>query len=233
MTMPAAHAVSADNAATRSRTHHWAAPTSDEYGGHRSGLEVLRLMLEGRIPEPSIGSTLGFRLVDATPGHVAFEGEPGEHLLNPMGAVHGGFLAALLDSALGGAVMAALPADRAYTTIQLGVNLVRRAPSSRRSSRSVGANWPASTRWCCCSRRRLRPAERSPPIRPRSMDGAEATTTSSACGPVAREAREARAPSTGLSMTSGDSGVRLATPLSGPDWCLVRELRAETSSTAQ
>ncbi|MGI5447595.1 PaaI family thioesterase [Streptomyces sp. CA-243310] len=147
MTMPAAQAVSADNAATRSRTHHWAAPTSGEYGGHRSGLEVLRLMLEGRIPQPSIGSTLGFRLVDATPGHVAFEGEPGEHLLNPMGAVHGGFLAALLDSALGGAVMAALPADRAYTEAPAAPSPDPTAGagtpdrSSAASARSVGQEW--------------------------------------------------------------------------------------------
>ncbi|WP_422733396.1 PaaI family thioesterase [Micromonospora sp. WMMD558] len=54
-----------------------------------------------------------------------FEGEPGEHLLNPMGTVHGGFLATLLDSALGSAVLTMLAPGRTYTTVQLGVHLVR------------------------------------------------------------------------------------------------------------
>ncbi|MER5462609.1 PaaI family thioesterase [Streptomyces sp. NPDC002668] len=112
-------------AALRSRTHTWARPTSYADAGSHSGLEVLRRSLEGDYPQAPICGTLGFRLVEADEGRAVFEGEPGEHLLNPMGSVHGGFLATLLDSALGSAVMTTLPPGRAYTTIQLGVNLVR------------------------------------------------------------------------------------------------------------
>ncbi|MFF8431334.1 MULTISPECIES: PaaI family thioesterase [unclassified Streptomyces] len=109
----------------RSRTHTWAPPTGYADGAGRSGLEVLRMCVEGRLPQAPIGGTLGFRLVAAEHGRAVFEGEPGEHLLNPMGTVHGGFLATLLDSALGSAVMSTLPVGRAYTTIQLGVHMVR------------------------------------------------------------------------------------------------------------
>lgn len=124
MTRPTAETAAAATTATRSRTHHWAPPTSHQDATHRSGLELLHLILEGRLPPPPIGGTLGFRLVDVAPGRAVFEGDPGEHLLNPMGTVHGGFMATLLDSALGSAVMAALPPGRAYSTVQLGVNLV-------------------------------------------------------------------------------------------------------------
>ncbi|QPP08195.1 PaaI family thioesterase [Streptomyces bathyalis] len=110
---------------TRSRTHTWAAPTTYLDAGGRPGLELVRLGLEGHLPQAPICGTLGFRLVEAEEGRAVFEGEPGEHLFNPMGTVHGGFLATLLDSALGTAVMTTLPAGRAYTTVQLGVNLVR------------------------------------------------------------------------------------------------------------
>jgi uncharacterized protein (TIGR00369 family) len=111
--------------ATRSRTHTWAAPTTYQDAGARSGLELLRLALDGQLPAAPICGTLGFRFVEADEGRAVFEGEPGEHLFNPMGTVHGGFLATLLDSALGTAVMSTLPAGRAYTTVQLAVNLVR------------------------------------------------------------------------------------------------------------
>ncbi|MFJ1707482.1 PaaI family thioesterase [Kitasatospora sp. NPDC088346] len=113
-------------ATTRSRTHSWEPRpemTADLLA--MSGLEVLRGALDGTCPAASIMSTLGFRLTAVGDGSATFEGDPGEHLLNPMGTVHGGFLATLLDSALGSAVMTRLPAGSAYTTVQLGVHLVR------------------------------------------------------------------------------------------------------------
>ncbi|MFI1458131.1 PaaI family thioesterase [Streptomyces roseus] len=112
--------------ADRSRTHTWHSrpePTPAILG--MSGLEILRACLAGELPEASIMSTLGFRLTAAEEGSVVFEGDPGDHLLNPMGTVHGGFLATLLDSALGSAVMTRLPAGTAYTTVQLGVHMIR------------------------------------------------------------------------------------------------------------
>ena len=90
-----------------------------------SGREFLAGIVRGERPQAPISDTLGFWLVDAGDGTAAFEAEPGEHLLNPMGSVHGGFLATLLDSALGSAVLTRLPDGFGYTTVQLNVNLIR------------------------------------------------------------------------------------------------------------
>ncbi|MEW9534079.1 PaaI family thioesterase [Microbispora sp. NPDC049125] len=108
-----------------SRTHSWAPPTVPP--GELSGLEFLHEMIEGRIPAPPIAGTLGFTLVRVEPGLAVFEGETGEHLYNPIGSVHGGYYATLLDSALGCAVMTRLPAGAGYTTTNLTVHMVRPA----------------------------------------------------------------------------------------------------------
>ncbi|MER7762766.1 PaaI family thioesterase [Streptomyces sp. NPDC097619] len=110
----------------RTRTHTWRQrpePTPDLLG--MSGLDILQAALKGTLPAASMTSTLGFRLTEVAEGRVVFEGDPGDHLLNPMGTVHGGFLATLLDSALGSAVMTRLPAGTTYTTVQLGVHMIR------------------------------------------------------------------------------------------------------------
>lgn len=120
-----AHSEAVHPAGTRSRTHSWEPPKGYAAAGDHTGIELARMSLDGRLPEAPICGTLGFRLVEVEEGRAVFEGDPGEHLLNPMGTVHGGFMATLLDSALGTAVLTALPAGRAYTTVQLGVNLVR------------------------------------------------------------------------------------------------------------
>ncbi|MFD4715999.1 PaaI family thioesterase [Streptomyces sp. NPDC058430] len=109
----------------RTRTHGWQPTEPAATLTHLSGEEVLRAIVEGRIPAPPIASTLGFRLMDVGPGTAVFEGETGEYLYNPLGSVHGGYLATLLDSALGSAVMSRLPAGTGYTTTQLNVHLVR------------------------------------------------------------------------------------------------------------
>ncbi|GAA0281775.1 hotdog fold thioesterase [Streptomyces polychromogenes] len=115
-----------DSAAIRSRTHTWEPQPASVPGlADMSGLEILRAALKGNLPAASMTSTLGFRLTEVGEGFAVFEGDPGDHLLNPMGTVHGGFLATLLDSALGSAVMTRLPAGTAYTTVQLGVHMVR------------------------------------------------------------------------------------------------------------
>ncbi|MEV7600725.1 PaaI family thioesterase [Kitasatospora sp. NPDC089797] len=109
----------------RTRTHTWTpAPPISEYA-HLSGEEILLEWIAGRIPEPSICSTMGFHLTEAKPGTAVFEGELGDHLFNPMNTVHGGYLATLLDSALGCAVLSKLPAGIGYTTTQLNIHLLR------------------------------------------------------------------------------------------------------------
>ena len=91
----------------------------------KSGLEMFAAMLAGDLPAPPIGKTLDFTLVEASFGHAVFQGRPGLAHYNPMGSVHGGWFATLLDSALGCSVAAALPAGKGYTTAELKVNIVR------------------------------------------------------------------------------------------------------------
>ena len=85
-----------------------------------SGLEQLRTWITSK-RQPPIGETMQFALVEASEGRVVFEGTPGQHVYNPIGAVHGGYAATLLDSACGCAVHASLGADQAYTTLELKV----------------------------------------------------------------------------------------------------------------
>jgi uncharacterized protein (TIGR00369 family) len=90
-----------------------------------SGLEVIQALLRGELPYPPIARTLDFHLVEARQGHVTFQGAPGPGHLNPLGTIHGGWYATLLDSALGCAVHTMMPPGRGYTTAELSVNLVK------------------------------------------------------------------------------------------------------------
>ena len=78
--------------------------TSFEDVRRLSGLEMLRAMIAGDLPAAPIAEPLGFRLVEVDKGRAVFEGTPGPHLLNPLGAVHGGYALTLIDSACGCAV---------------------------------------------------------------------------------------------------------------------------------
>ena len=90
-----------------------------------SGLEVLSAMVAGKLPVPPIGGLMGFRLVEVDEGRAVFEGTPGPNLLNPLGAVHGGYALALIDSACGCAVHTSLDAGVGYTTVETKVNFTR------------------------------------------------------------------------------------------------------------
>ncbi len=96
----------------------------DQVAG-RTGLQLMQALLHGELPFASIARTLDFMLVEVEEGRAIFQGRPGPAHLNPMGTVHGGWYATLLDSALGCAVHSRLPAGRGYTTSQLGVHLVK------------------------------------------------------------------------------------------------------------
>ena len=96
-----------------------------EHMATRSGLEMLNAMLAGEYPAPPISRTLAFALVEASPGVVMFEGMPSAAFLNPLGAVHGGWAAAIVDSALGCAVHTTLQAGEGYTTAEMKVNYLR------------------------------------------------------------------------------------------------------------
>lgn len=90
-----------------------------------TGLEAMRALIAGTFDAPNIAATLDFRLVEADEGFAAFEGEPSERLLNPLGIVHGGWALTLIDSACGCAAHTALPRGVGYTTVETKVNFVR------------------------------------------------------------------------------------------------------------
>jgi uncharacterized protein (TIGR00369 family) len=91
----------------------------------KTGLEVMQAMLQGEIPYAAIAKTLDFTLMEVSSGRAMFQGTPLVQHLNPLGTVHGGWIATLLDSALGCAVHTMMPAGRGYTTAELGVNYVK------------------------------------------------------------------------------------------------------------
>jgi uncharacterized protein (TIGR00369 family) len=90
-----------------------------------SGREVLQAIIDGRLPPPAIAETLSFRLVEVGDGFAVFEGDPGPHLLNPLGTVHGGWALTLIDSAAGCAAHSVLPAGSGYTTVETKANFAR------------------------------------------------------------------------------------------------------------
>ena len=140
-----------DAEATLARWHEEAAAVRSRRGGigvarpeqveGLSGMQVFEAMLAGRLPAPPIGQTLDFELVQVEPGMAVFQGRPGPAHYNPMGTVHGGWFSTQLDSAVGCAVHSTLPAGKAYTTLELKINIVRalseRVPLVRAEGRVV------------------------------------------------------------------------------------------------
>jgi uncharacterized protein (TIGR00369 family) len=90
-----------------------------------SGIELLQRMVEGKYPVPPMAAALSFTLTEVAEGRAVFRGLPGEGHLNPLGGVHGGWAATLLDSALGCAVHSTLAKGEAYSTAEFKVNLTR------------------------------------------------------------------------------------------------------------
>jgi uncharacterized protein (TIGR00369 family) len=112
--------------ATRTRLLTWQDPLeSVAAAAGLSGLDYLRKITAGEIPPPPIAVTLNFAMVSVDRGAAAFEGQPGEEHYNPIGVVHGGYAATLLDSALGCAVHTTLEVGEAYTTLTLEAKFVR------------------------------------------------------------------------------------------------------------
>jgi uncharacterized protein (TIGR00369 family) len=89
------------------------------------GLEFLRSIVAGKSPQPPISKLMHFHLAEADKGRVVFEGHPNFDLYNPIGTVHGGYAATLLDSALGCAIFTTLLKGDNWTTLELKVNFVR------------------------------------------------------------------------------------------------------------
>ena len=90
-----------------------------------TGLEQMQAMLQGELPYAAIAKTLDFTIMEVSPGRAVFQGTPRAEHLNPMGSVHGGWFATLLDSALGCSIHTLMLPGWGYTTAELGVNMVR------------------------------------------------------------------------------------------------------------
>lgn len=90
-----------------------------------AGLAFLRAVRDGDLPPPPVATLLGFDLTEADEGRVVMRLAAAEHLFNPLGSVHGGMIATLLDSVMGCAVHSTLPLGRFYTTLEFKVNFLR------------------------------------------------------------------------------------------------------------
>jgi uncharacterized protein (TIGR00369 family) len=118
--------MSATGKEARTRTISWEDPRAlAEAGRGLSGLEYLRQIVAGALPRPPIGVLMNFNITELSEGRAVFTVEPAEYHYNPIGVVHGGLAATLLDSAMGCAVHSTLPAGGGYTTLEIKVNYVR------------------------------------------------------------------------------------------------------------
>jgi len=90
-----------------------------------SGLDFLRRIVAGEVAGVPVGETMGFRLVEAERGRVALRGTPDKRFYNLIGSVHGGWAAAILDTALALSTLSTLEADQSFTTVDIRVNYLR------------------------------------------------------------------------------------------------------------
>jgi uncharacterized protein (TIGR00369 family) len=104
----------------------------------RTGLQLMQGMMSGELHPSPIGRTMDFILLEVSDGLAVFQGTPSEAHFNPMGSVHGGWFATLLDSALGCAVHTKMPQGRAYTTADLSVKMVKAISPKIQRVRAIG-----------------------------------------------------------------------------------------------
>jgi uncharacterized protein (TIGR00369 family) len=109
-----------------SRTIEWEDPASlAEMGRGLSGMDFLTGIMNGSIPQPPISKLLGFHFTHLESGGVTLVLPIGAHLYNPIGSVHGGIAATVLDTVMGCSVHSMLPAGRAYSTLEIKINYLR------------------------------------------------------------------------------------------------------------
>ena len=112
-------------------------PNAQDVPRELSGLELLHSWIEAR-RRPPMAETLDVNLVEVDTGRAVFAGTPGAMHYNPLGVVHGGYAATLLDSACGCAVHASLTGEQAYTTLELKVAFHRAMTSDTGPVRAEG-----------------------------------------------------------------------------------------------
>jgi uncharacterized protein (TIGR00369 family) len=103
-----------------------------------SGLDFVRAIMNGAHPPPSMALLIGFQIIEAEEGRVVFAGAPNESHLNPMGVVHGGYAATLLDSCMTCAIQSALKPGFAATTLDLVVHFTKAATPQSGELRAEG-----------------------------------------------------------------------------------------------
>lgn len=109
----------------RTRTFTWEDPTVHVKAAlASSGLEIMRAAASGKTPPPPISSLVGMAIETVEEGRVVFTLTPAEYQYNPLGTVHGGIIATVLDSALGCCIHTTLPAGKTYTTLEIKINYV-------------------------------------------------------------------------------------------------------------
>lgn len=96
-----------------------------------TGLQLLQAMCDGRIPAPSMSETIPMQPYDVSEGTICFKVKANHHHLNPLGGVHGGFAATVLDSVTGCAVHSMLEAGAGYGTIDLNIKMCRPIPQDQ------------------------------------------------------------------------------------------------------
>jgi uncharacterized protein (TIGR00369 family) len=113
-------------ATLRSRTLEWSDPLATaSAGAELPGIDYMRALRDGELPAPPIAVTMNMGPVELEEGRVVFSGLPGEEHSNPIGVVHGGYAATILDSVLGCAVHTTLPLGVGYTSLGLEVKYLR------------------------------------------------------------------------------------------------------------
>ena len=118
--------MSSDSATDRTRTITWHDPMLSATAARgMSGLQMLQALIAGELPPPPIFALMGMELTEVSEGRAVFTMVPAEYHYNPIGSVHGGIAATLLDSAMGCAVNSLLPAGVTYTTLEIKVNYIR------------------------------------------------------------------------------------------------------------
>jgi uncharacterized protein (TIGR00369 family) len=106
--------------------------------GAMSGLEVMQLIAAGKLPPPPIAALLGMEVEEVGDGYATFTLEPDARMLNPIGSVHGGIAATLLDSCMGCAVHTTLAPGLGYTTAQLNLHYLRSMQPGMGRVRAIG-----------------------------------------------------------------------------------------------
>jgi uncharacterized protein (TIGR00369 family) len=116
----------------------WEDPAIWQSARDLSGLECLQRAIAGAFPPPPMARLMDIILIEVTKGRAVFAASPSDFHYNPLGTVHGGFGATLLDSAMGCAVHSTLEAGDLYTTLELKVNFLRPLMSGMGEVRGIG-----------------------------------------------------------------------------------------------